>query len=83
MGAMGVELGVHAIVKVLARLGGRAMMELIYHGVGGMSSGAVEDCRVDEGIAPHLERLARDGEPIPAPASTAIYLDVPAPDHAN
>lgn len=48
---------------------------------------AVGDTRADakraihDAIALHLEGLARDGEPIPAPASTAIYLDVPSPDH--
>jgi hypothetical protein len=41
----------YAIVKVLARRGGRAVMELKYHRIGGMSSGAVVACRAGEGIA--------------------------------
>jgi hypothetical protein len=43
---MGLELGEYAIVKVLARLGGRVIVELIYHEMSGMSRGAVADCQV-------------------------------------
>ena len=35
----------YAVVKVLARLSGRVVMELIYHEMSGMSSGAGADCR--------------------------------------
>jgi predicted RNase H-like HicB family nuclease len=38
---------------------------------------------IRDAIALHLDGLARDGEPIPAPTSTAIYLDVPLTDHAG
>src|SRR5690348_945724 len=41
----------YAIVKVLARLGVHALMELIYHEMGGVSSGAAADCRAGKGIA--------------------------------
>ena len=41
----------YAVVKVLAWRGGRAMMELIYHEVSGMSRGAAVDCRAGEGSA--------------------------------
>ena len=50
---------------------------------------AVGDTREDverdirDAIALHLDGLARDGEPIPTPTSTAVYLDVPALDHAG
>ena len=47
-------LRLYAIVKVLVLLGGRAMMELIYHGVSGMSRGAVAVCRAGKGIAAML-----------------------------
>lgn len=41
----------YTIVKVLARLGGRVVMKLIYYELGGMSRGAAKDCRVGMGIA--------------------------------
>ena len=41
----------YAIVKVLARLGGRVDIELIYHKESGMSRGAAADCRAGKGIA--------------------------------
>ena len=40
----------YAIVKVLARRGGRAMIELMYRGMYEVSSGAAADCRVGKGM---------------------------------
>src|SRR5689334_5673575 len=40
----------YAIVKVLARRGGRTVMELIYHIMSRVSSGAAADCRVGKGM---------------------------------
>jgi len=45
------NLRLYAIVKVLARRYGPAVMELKYHRVSGMSSDAAAVCRVGNGIA--------------------------------
>jgi hypothetical protein len=50
-GGDGRGLGEYAVVKVLARLGGRMIMELNYHRMGGMSRDGGKDCRVGKGIA--------------------------------
>src|SRR5690242_15538533 len=53
-GCDGLGLGEYAVVKVLARLGGRVIMELKYHKMSGVSRGAVVDCRAGKGIAATL-----------------------------
>ena len=47
-------MGGYAVVKVLARLGGLAVMELKYHKMGRVSSGGGKDCRAGKGIAATL-----------------------------
>ena len=50
--------GEYAIVKVLARMGGRVMMELIYHDKGGKSRRVLADC---QGTSPPTPFPAREG----------------------
>ena len=47
-------MGEYAVVKVLARLGGRMVVELKYHHMSEMSRGGGKDCRVGKGIVAML-----------------------------